>query len=284
MYVWDGAKAFAVADPMILHPSEGLQEVKGVVGFPHGYRSASETLLSDATFYSAHRGGSADWPEMSLHAYTQAAVRGVGILEVSVAKTSDGVWFGLHDRDLLRTSGVALTAAAATWEQVRAHRISPPSWNPDQPSRPYMRLEELVEAYGRTHTIMFDPKYELGSMGTLISFLTSRMSADRLIGKYYYTSLSFANACKSAGIRTWGYAYEADLPAMLDPKYLVWDSFGMDHAASQSAWNQVKALGKPVIGHICRTPAEMSSALAKGADGLQVSGVRSIPELQVLVG
>jgi hypothetical protein len=54
--------------------------------------------------------------------------------------------------------------------------------------------------------------------------------------------------------------------------------------ASQSAWNQVKSLGKPVIGHICRTPAEMSSALAKGADGLQVSGVRSIPELQVLVG
>lgn len=62
-------------------------------------------MLSQPMFYVAHRGGSREWPEMSLHAYTQAGFWGVGALEVSLARTSDGVWFGLHDADINRTSG-----------------------------------------------------------------------------------------------------------------------------------------------------------------------------------
>jgi glycerophosphoryl diester phosphodiesterase len=55
------------------------------------------SLLDTRPFYVAHRGGSADWPEQSMLAYRSAVACGVDALEVSLARSADGVWFGLHD-------------------------------------------------------------------------------------------------------------------------------------------------------------------------------------------
>src|SRR4051794_28007721 len=62
-------------------------------------------LLRTRPFYVAHRGGSDDWPECSLLAYRESVARGVDALEMPLARSQDGVWFGLHDETLDRTSG-----------------------------------------------------------------------------------------------------------------------------------------------------------------------------------
>lgn len=276
MYLWDGTKCMKVATPSYLNPDKSFSPVTQVKAVPYGYRSISRTLASHTMFYSAHRGGSADWPEMTLYAYTQSVLAGVGILEVSLARTSDGVWFGLHDQTLFRTSGVLLDPKTMTWAEVQQFSVTPPEGSLPQPSRPYMRLEQLMEAYGNTHTLMFDPKYALSYTGNLLTTLLSKVSPDRLMGKYYFDNITFANACKGAGIKTWGYAYEKDIAEVVKPQYSVWDTYGMDFAASQSAWTAILALGKPVIGHICATREDMSMAITKGASGLQVSGVSKL--------
>ena len=49
--------------------------------------------------------------EDSIHAYRQSVAHGYRALEISVARSADGVWFGLHDTTLDRTSGTVGFAA-----------------------------------------------------------------------------------------------------------------------------------------------------------------------------
>ena len=58
-------------------------------------------------FTWAHRGNSNLYAEHTMNAYQNAVSRGHVCLEYSMARTSDGVWFGLHDADINRTSGLA---------------------------------------------------------------------------------------------------------------------------------------------------------------------------------
>src|SRR5690606_20228160 len=120
-----------------------------------GYASIDEMLGTDP-FYVAHRGGSVDWDEMTLRAYTNSVAWGAKALEVSVARTSDGVYFGLHDEYLDRTSlgnpsGTTLNPKTLTWAQVQSYDVFG--------REPYMRLEELTELYGDSHILFIDPKY-----------------------------------------------------------------------------------------------------------------------------
>ena len=84
-------------------------------------------LLASRPFYVAHRGGSADWPECSMEAYARSVDAGVDALEIPVARSADGVWFGLHDATLDRTSGTTgFVAAEHTWAEISRYRTRPP--------------------------------------------------------------------------------------------------------------------------------------------------------------
>lgn len=50
----------------------------------------------------------------------------------------------------------------------------------------------------------------------------------------------------------------------------------MEHGASQVVWDEVLAFGRPVIGHIAATQTGYNNAMAKGASGVQVSGVAAV--------
>jgi glycerophosphoryl diester phosphodiesterase len=52
----------------------------------------------------AHRGGSALWPENTLHAFRAAAALGVDVLEMDVRRSADGHLVVFHDADLERTT------------------------------------------------------------------------------------------------------------------------------------------------------------------------------------
>jgi hypothetical protein len=251
-----------------------------------GYSSVTQ-MLAQTTFYCAHRGGSLDFPEMSLYAYGQSALWGYPALELSLARTSDGVWFGLHDSTLDRTSGVSgIDPATLTWAQVQSYQIlgSVATNNPSQSSRPYMRWEELMNLYYGTHVIFVDPKVAISYRSELLNKMDAMPGTptDHFVAKYYGVSGGAGNTsgwnfdAKARGYKTWGYFYESDSAnyATYAPR---WDILGMDYTGSQTAWNNLAAAapGKPIMGHICPDQTAVTTALSKGAVGVMVSGVKN---------
>lgn len=246
--------------------------------FPSGYATVS-SMLATSPFYAAHRGGSADWPEMSLHAYTQSGFWGVGALEVSLGRSSDGVWFGLHDDTLDRTSGTTgFTASAHTWAEIQAYQITASgTTNPAQPTRPYMRWEELMDAYYDSHVIFVDPKAATGYVSEILDKMDTMPGTptDKFVAKYYGVSSTWVNAAKARGYKSWGYFYQID-SANFAAYQGRWDILGMDYTADAATWTTMLSYGKPVIGHIIPSSSAASTAFGYGAAGLMVSGVQEV--------
>lgn len=248
---------------------------------PAGYSSVT-TMLATSPFYVAHRGGSLDWPEMSLHAYTQSVFWGVGAVELSLARTSDGVWFGLHDATLDRTSGTTgFTASAHTWAEVQAYQITAAATNnPAQSARPYMRWEELMAAYYGTHIIFVDPKVAIAFTSELLNMMDAMPNTptSHFVGKNYgvsgpvNNSSGWAHDLAARGYKSWGYFYQADA-ANFATYQGRWDILGMDYTADAPTWASIMSYGKPVIGHIIPDAAAVTTALGYGAVGVMVSGV-----------
>lgn len=261
-----------------------LADGSGGLIVPGGYRlvkpgySSVTAMLASNPFYVAHRGGSRDFPEMSKYAYGQTALRGYGALELSLGRTSDGVWFGLHDADINRTSGTTGLGAASTmtWAQVQSYQIlgSAAPNNTTQPNRPYMRFEELLELYYPSHVLFIDIKYANAYVSEFITMINALPGTpqDHIVGKAFGVGSSFPNAMHAAGYKTWGYFYQADVPTNLANYQSYWDILGMDYNANSTAWIAVTGYGKPVIGHICPSVAAKNTAIAYGAVGLMCSG------------
>ena len=73
---------------------------EGKVAAPHMYFKN----LQAAPLVIAHRGGAGLWPENTLHAFKQAQLLGVDVIEMDVRSTSDGVLVVLHDATVERTT------------------------------------------------------------------------------------------------------------------------------------------------------------------------------------
>lgn len=255
----------------------GVRTPSSAVFVPTGYPSITD-MLATANFKVAHRGGSNSFPEMSLHAYTQSILRNYKALEISLARTSDGVWFGLHDQTLDRTSGVTgVTASALTWAQVQTYQISA-GLPAGQTAKPYMRWEQIIAAYGQTHVLFIDVKYAVAYRTELLDLMDAVPGGKtRFVAKYFGVegntagTTGWAADARARGYKTWGYFYETDLANL--PTYQGrWDILGMEYGASASAWTTILAYGKPVIAHICPDQTAVNTAQSKGAVGYMVSG------------
>ena len=241
------------------------------------------TPTRPTTLTVAHRGGSLDWPEMSMLGYANSAKLGAQALEISLARTKDGVWFGLHDQTLDRTSGTAgFVAADHTWQEVAQYRITAAeTTDPSQPPQPYLRFEELVAAFAATHVIYVDPKVVPDQYHAELFAMMSgaQSSAGTFVAKGYCTTTGWAQEATARGYRTWGYYYAADLasdPHLLETTQSRWTTLGLDYTAAPAVWAQVKAYGKPVLAHVVPDAAAAESALQRGADGIVASGVREV--------
>ncbi len=241
-------------------------------------------LLDGSRFDIAHRGGSRNWPEMSLYAYRNAVEAGVDALEISLARSKDGVWFGLHDETLDRTSGTrGMVASQHTWAEISALQIRPTGEvAAGQPPQPYLRFEQLAAAYAATHTIFVDPKLVAKThYPELVALMASAVERpqDTFVAKYYCTGRSWPELARRNGYRTWGYYYGqeiADGTTPLADTHQRWDLLGLDYDAPAEAWRAVLALGKPVIAHVIPDRAGADRAVAAGARGLMVSGVLEV--------
>ena len=245
-----------------------------------------DALLAAGTATVAHRGGSLDWPEMSLFAYRQSVAAGVDALEMSLARTSDGVWFGLHDETLDRTSGTTgFVAAEHTWAEVQRYRISAAGTSdPGQSDQPYARFDEIVLEFGHDHALFVDPKYVGADFYPELFEITRTQlgTADltqTLVAKGYCTQTEWGDLATARGCETWGYYYAGELaedPGLLSRTSSSWSLLGLDWQAPATTWATLAATGKPVYGHIVPDLDAAYSALDHDADGLVVSGVAEV--------
>lgn len=235
---------------------------------PSGYPSI-DAMVAQRGFLVAHRGGSASWPEMSMRAYTNAVAHGAGALEVSTHRTSDGVWVLAHDQNLMRVdpSAPATPIDQMTWAEVQRYRTS---------GERILRVEEYLEAYGRSHITVLDPKYSAGQW----SDLAAKLPADarsRVIWKSAGDATWLAAQWKASGWKCWGYAYAQHASDGSLAKWAPsWDFLGFPWDAPNLAWKVATSFGKPVWAHICPTKAAYDQGLQNGAVGCMVSGVADV--------
>jgi len=235
---------------------------------PSGYPSI-DAMVAQRGFLVAHRGGSASWPEMSMRAYTSSVAHGAGALEVSVGRTSDGVWVLAHDQNLKRVDPAApdTPIAQMPWAEVQRYRTA---------GERILRIEEYLEAYGSSHVTVLDPKYSATQWADLAAKLPSDAKS-RVIWKSAGDATWLASQWKAAGWRCWGYAYAQHASDGSLAKWAPsWDYLGFPWDAPALAWKVATSFGKPVWAHICPTKAAYDQGLQNGAAGCMVSGVADV--------
>lgn len=233
-------------------------------------------------FFVAHRGGSADWAEHSMRGNTQSVYLNMDAIEISLSRTSDGVWFGLHDQYLNRTSPTAPTnydPSAHTWAEISAYTCAAPSGGDATfGAQPYCKLTDALTAYASTHVIFLDPKYVSSTYySELLNIMDANGGTSRFIAKFSGGGEQWTVAAKARGYKSWGYFYATDIDAgnLNSTTAAKYDWLGMEYNVAASYWTTTKSYGKPVIAHIAPDAAGVTSGLNQGAVGVMVSGVRS---------
>jgi hypothetical protein len=251
-----------------------------------GYESISAMLAEDF-FWCGHRGGSANYPEMSMQGYTQAVLRGYGALEVSLARSSDGVWFGLHDASLDRTSlgtgggtGTTYVASSMTWATIQTHDALPGVGAPvNSLHQPYMALDDILDAYMDSHVLFIDPKSATSHRTELIGILKNRPNwAEKIVAKAVpgNSNNSFLSDARAAGFVTNAMFYDTDTFSSYQAQA---DILGMEYGATAPHWTAIKAYGKPVMCHVIPNSTALATGVGKGADGAIVSGIVQLPQI-----
>ncbi|MBE7953632.1 hypothetical protein ILP86_04770 [Microbacterium sp. R1] len=246
---------------------------------PPGFSSVSQMLATPGATW-AHRGGSTNWPEMSKYAYEQAALAGYGALEFSANHTSDGVWVGVHDASLNRTSQTTglPDISTMTWAQVQTYQNS---LNAAGTPRPYYRLDQFLDDFTGTHVVIVDPKHAIGTYNTeFLNLLDAHGGNTKIVVKFYGVgagATGLADAATARGYQTWGYFYDTDVTSGgLAADQSHWSILGMNYDAAQSAWDAVLSYGKPVVGHIAASQANYNTAISRGARMVQCANVAGI--------
>jgi glycerophosphoryl diester phosphodiesterase family protein len=254
-------------------------------GMVHPGYSSITAMLAKPFFYASHRGGSRNWPEQSLQGYTQSAIRGYGALEISLARSSDGVWFGLHDASLDRTSlgtgggsGTTYVASAMTWSAIQTHDMLPAVGSPvNSTHQPYATLDSILDAYLKSHVLFIDVKSASTFRVELISILKNRPEwQDKIVAKSVpgNSNNSFLALARTEGFATNAMFYEEDT---FTTYHTQADILGMELGASGPTWTSILGLGKPVMAHVLNNAAAIISAQSLGADGAMVSGPVQAP-------
>jgi len=276
------AAALVWPDGVSANRSVGVafQGVGTPVDPPKGFDSVGQMLATPGNTW-AHRGGSADWPEMSEYAYQQAAIRGYPVLEFQAQRSSDGWWFGLHDNNFDRTSQVSGSPAPSTLTKAQILATYQNTLNSNGTPRPYWGLIDFLDKWTPTHVVVIDPKNQLGHTAEFIALLKAHGGNRKIVVKYSGVgagSAALADAAKADGFQTWGYFYEPDIA---DGDVALWQShwsmLGMEWGASQASWDVMKSYNKPLVAHIAATQVGYDTGIARGAQMVQCSGVAAIP-------
>lgn len=251
----------------------GQLPVEDVLALPRqGYTIAQmEAEFPTKQVYWAHRGGSRNWAEETMRAYTNSIWHGIRAIEVSVWSTIDGVFAMTHDDSLLRTTGVDVNTSDSLWANIAGTPITVPV-----PGGGLARLEEVLSTYAQDFVLILEEKQNthLAELLDLVeTFLPD--AQQRVVIKMFIDAADGPTPAyvRSRGYKIWAYLYDDDAVNKLPTAAAKFDYLGLNWDATQANWDAAKSYGKPVLAHVLATQAHMTAAVARGADGYQVGNV-----------
>ncbi|MCW2747535.1 MAG: hypothetical protein JWP10_677 [Nocardioidaceae bacterium] len=222
----------------------------------------------------AHRGGSAEFSEMTMHAYESAVGLGCKVLEVSVWRSSDGVYIMSHDQTLTRVTGQTYDIPSTD----SATLLGMPVTAPVADGGVIGRLEDLLAAHGKDRVLVIDDKQGANKddLTALVEshYDSAKEAAEHVVWKVYGVSPR-AVEWETAGYHTWSYLYNDEVNAVTPQQASERSYFGLNWDAPQANYDTLLAFGKPIIAHVIQSKEQADVALSRGAVGLQ-SAVPSV--------
>lgn len=227
-------------------------------------------------------------------AYEKAVDAGFRALEISVHRSSDGVFVGCHDRSTGRIADVDLEVAKTPWSRLSQVQVRAD----DGSTAPMTRLETVLDAFADTHVIFLEDKTYQNADDLLAVVRRYRNPTRQFVWKVFgNTEDKVIRAGADAGLKTWGYWFPGDMAAAPSPspgaspsdpptqpvgdpstvRFLKnaarvdWVGVSFDSSPAQLA--AARDTGKLMIGHIVRTPEQRDTLLRAGSQGLMVANL-----------
>lgn len=227
--------------------------------------------LAPRPFRIAWRCGGTTWPEFSQQGIEGSIAAGYTLLEVSVNRCATGEFVCSHDTTTDRVTGSSFTIRDTPWATIAGL---------SNQGAPLLRLPDALDLIGDRAAVAIDHKpsswgstdpVDISEEALLIQLLGQYPGGrDRFLWKTFGGGVQSRNRAKTAlGLQTMSMWYESEVG---DPTWTEFigqeDIIGMEYTASQANWDTTKAVGRPTIAHICQTTSDVTTALARGADGL----------------
>jgi len=258
--------------------------IKGIATAP----APSTKAFSSVTQFLATLGATCAWrlgggpfPQHSKYAAQQSTLLGYKALEFSCGWTSDLVPFGLGPQYLDTIAGVSgsVDPTTMTWAtlsstyQIQNNPVSPGIY------QPFYRLVDFLQDYASTHICLVDPKFgfdTIAKIDVMLDICDANGGPNRILIKFdsptAATNLSVrARARGYKVINYWG----IDTTTMA-AQQANWDCIGVLYDADPSVFTAANSYGKPVWGAVIPDQAGYNTALARGADFMNISGVQAV--------
>lgn len=234
-------------------------------------------LLASQPFYVAHRGGSKSWPEMTRYAYRKAAAWPMRALEISLFRSSDGVWVCSHDQSTLRVTGVDYDIPTTTWSVLSTLVVSASATNDtSQAGQPLTRLDDVLADFAKDHVIFVEDK-SYANPDALLAVLDANGGPSVFVWKCYGPSNSVGwSKAAAKGYKTWAYYFNGSDMTSFASTYSRYDYLGLDYNLVDSDVQSSVATGKPCIAHILNTAAQRDRMLSLGCVGVMAADIQAV--------
>jgi glycerophosphoryl diester phosphodiesterase len=234
--------------------------------------------FDSSTEVIAHRGASAAAPENTIAAVQIAIDSGAQWVEIDVQETADGHVAVIHDSDLKKIGGSALTVAGSTLEQLQQVDIG--SWfGAEFADQRIPTLEEVLLLCKGRIGVNIELKY-YGKQVRLEQRVAEIVERTGMMEQVMFMSLSYDGIQILHGLRPeWKVGLLSSVAlgrlAELDVDFLALNG----RAASRNLIRQAHKMGKQVMVWTVNDPVAMASMIGRGADAL----ITDEPELAVTV-
>jgi len=215
----------------------------------------------------AHRGASAAAPENTIAAIEGAIVAGAQWVEIDVQETADGHVVVVHDSDLKKIGGSALTVAGSTLQQLQQVDIG--SWfGPEFSDQRIPTLERVLELCKDRISVNIELKY-YGKQVRLEQRVAEIVERVGMSEQVMFMSLSYDGIQVLRRLRPdWKVGLLSSVAvgnlASLDVDFLALNG----RAASRHMIRQAHKRGKQVMVWTVNDAVAMASMIGRGADGL----------------
>jgi len=228
---------------------------------------ANQADTGQSTEIIAHRGASADAPENTLAAIEEAIRQGADWVEIDVQETREGQIVVIHDRDLMKVGGVAITARDAPLAELQNVDIG--SWFGDHFSGERVAtLAQLLDLCKGRVKVVVELKYYGGEVRfeeRVIEIIESRNMQDRVV----LMSLSYAGVEKLNALRPdWNVGLLSSV-VIGNISRLNADFFAVNgRLATRGFIRSVHDRKHKVLVWTINDPAEITAMISKGVDGI----------------